>query len=153
EKFVDFFVTIFTGLGRVILKIMGFFLLFIGLCCFLGLLFSAFGTAVIGNLPVHDWVEMFLLDGKDLYLGTIGLFLFLVVPILGMIYGGMKLLFKFSYTNRWMNLSASIFWLIGLLMLLYVGIRTGRDFNKTAKVREKVEIAGNYSQLNLQLHE
>ncbi|MBL7901648.1 MAG: PspC domain-containing protein [Bacteroidia bacterium] len=161
EKIVDFFVTVFMGIGKAIIKILGFFLILFGVLFFLGLITSAFGISFVSNFSIGDWADMFLMDGKDFYLGLIGLFLFIAVPVLGMIYGGMKLLFKFKYSNRWMNLSASIIWLIGLVLILYVGLRTAKDFNKTAKVREKVtldsskvlnltmrEIPLNYEELN-----
>ncbi len=140
EKLVDFFVTIFMGIGKAIIKILGFFLILFGVLFFLGIITSAFGFGFLSNFALSDWADMFLLEGKDFYLGIIGLFLFVAIPLLGMIYGGMKLLFKFKYQNRWMNLSASIIWLIGLVLILYVGLRTARDFNKTAKVRERIEL-------------
>ncbi len=140
EKIVDFFVTVFMGIGKAIIKILGFFLILFGVLFFLGIITSAFGISFVSNFSLSDWADMFLMDGKDFYLGTIGLLLFVAVPVLGMIYGGMKLLFKFKYSNRWLNLSASIIWLIGLVLILYVGLRTAKDFNKTAKVREKVTL-------------
>lgn len=152
EKIVDFFVTVFMGIGKAIIKILGFFLILFGVLFFLGLITSAFGISFVSNFSIGDWADMFLMDGKDFYLGLIGLFLFIAVPVLGMIYGGMKLLFKFKYSNRWMNLSASIIWLIGLVLILYVGLRTAKDFNKTAKVREKVTLDSS-KVLNLTMRE
>lgn len=153
EKFVDFFVTIFMGIGKFILRFLGGLLLVFGVLFFIGVFSSALGFTVIGNIALNDWAEMFLLEGGDFYLGAIGLFLFLIVPAVGMIFGGIKLLFKVNYYNRWMNLGAGIVWLIGLFMILYVGIRTAKDFNKTAKVREKVELKSEHPVLNLRLNE
>jgi phage shock protein PspC (stress-responsive transcriptional regulator) len=152
EKFVDFFVTVFMGIGKAIVKILGFFLILFGVLFFLGIITSAFGISFVSNFALNDWADMFLLDGKDFYLGLIGLFLFIAVPLLGMIYGGMKLLFKIKYSNRWMNLSASIIWLGGLVLILYVGLRTAKDFSKTAKEREKVEL-DSANVLNLTMQE
>lgn len=153
EKLVDFFVTIFMGIGKAIIRILGFFLLLFGVLFFFGVFTSAFGISLVGKLAFSDWADMFLLDGSDFYLGAIGLFLFLIIPAAGMIYGGIKLLFKFNYYNRWLNISSGIVWLIGLIMILYVGVRTAKDFNKTAKVREKVELNENFNPLYLKLNE
>ncbi|HQQ94117.1 MAG TPA: PspC domain-containing protein [Bacteroidia bacterium] len=152
EKIIDAVVTICIGIGKFLIKVLGFFLFIFGIIFFFGLFTSLFGISFINNLAFNEWVDMFLLEGKDFFLGVTGLFLFLTIPVLAMIYGGMKLLFKFSYSNRWLNLSASILWLIGLVMLLYVGMRTGQDFNKTAKVRERVEVTGG-PVLSLKLNE
>ncbi len=140
EKLVDFFVTIFIGIGKAIIKIIGFLLFIFGILFFLGVFTSAFGISFLNNYSIRDWADMFLLDGKDFYIGFVGLLFFFVIPALGMIYGGMKLLFKFHYNNRWLNVSAGIIWLIGVVMVLYVGLRTAKDFNKTAKVRERIEL-------------
>jgi hypothetical protein len=66
--------------------------------------------------------------------------MFVGVPVVMMIYGGIKILFKIRYSNRWVNLTAGVIWLIGLFMLLFVGVKTGSDFNKTAKVRENFNV-------------
>ncbi|MBI3520897.1 MAG: hypothetical protein HY062_16280 [Bacteroidetes bacterium] len=69
-----------------------------------------------------------------------------------LIYGGIKILFKIKYSNRWVNLSAGIVWVIGFFILLTVGIKTGSDFNKTAKVRENFSVQP-YHTLYLKMHE
>lgn len=141
EKIVDFITTIFIGIGKAIVKILGIFLIIFGVLFFLGLSTSVFGVSFMtNNIDFKEWVDMLLLDGKDFYLGMIGVFIFLGIPIIAMIYGGMKMLFKFKYNNRWLNLAVSIMWFVGFVLVLYVGVRTGQDFNKTAKVREKIEI-------------
>jgi hypothetical protein len=95
---------------------------------------------------------LLLLDGKDFYLGLIGIAIFIGTPIIMMIYGGVKILFKIRYSNRWVNLSAGIIWLIGFFLLLMVGIKTGSDFNKTAKVRENFTVVQK-DILYLKMHE
>jgi hypothetical protein len=71
----------------------------------------------------------------------IGLTLFFGVPILMMLYGGIKLLFRIIYTNRWLNISAGIIWLVGFLIALYVGMTTGKDFGNEGKIKEQVQLA------------
>lgn len=141
EKIVDFSGDVLTNIGRVLLKIIGVFMVIIGIIFFLGLSSSIFGLSFMTDSSNGgDWVDLLLLDGKDFYLGILGILMFVGVPVVMMIYGGVKILFKIRYSNRWVNLSAGIIWLIGFLMLLYVGIKTGSDFNKTAKVRERFNV-------------
>lgn len=141
EKIVDFIGDVLINIGRVLLKILGVFLVIIGVLLFFGLFTTVFGMSfAMGNLEIKEWIDMVLLDGKDFYIGLIGIAIFVGTPVIMMIYGGVKILFKVKYSNRWLNLFAGIFWLIGFAMLLYVGIRTGQDFNKTAKVRENMTV-------------
>lgn len=141
EKIVDFISDVLMNIGKVLLKIVGVFLIIIGVVFFLGLFSSVFGLSfMLDSVNGKDWIDLIILQGKDLYLGIIGIAIFVGTPIIMMIYGGIKILFKVRYTNRWVNLGAGIFWLIGFALLLYVGVRTGNDFNKDAKVRENIAI-------------
>lgn len=153
EKTVDFIGDVLMNIGKVLLKIIGVLMVIFGVIFFLGLFSSVFGMSFMTeNVEGKEWIDMLLLDGKDFYLGLIGITIFFGTPIVMMIYGGVKLLFKIKYSNRWINLSAGIIWLIGFMMLLYVGIKTGSDFSKTAKVRENVNVVP-YQTLYLKMHE
>ena len=153
EKFMDFLGDLFGNIGRVILKVIGVLLVIFGVIFFLGLTSSVFGASFFMNSNNGgEWIDLILLDGKDFYIGIIGIAIFAGTPIIMMIYGGIKILFKINYSNRWVNLSAGIFWLLGFLMLVYVGIKTGTDFNKTAKVRETIMV-NQYETLYLKMNE
>lgn len=141
EKIIDFISDVLLRVGKAFLKFLGIFLLVFGVIFFLGLSSSVFGLSfLLDSNNGKDWVDMMLLDGKDFSLGLLGIALFAGIPILMMIYTGVKLLFKVKYYNRWVNLSAGIIWFIGFLMVIYVGIRTAKDFSKTAKIRESVTV-------------
>ncbi len=153
EKIVDFVADVLMNIGRVLLKVIGIFMVIFGVIFFLGLFSSVFGLSfMMDSNNGGDWIDLLLLDGKDFYLGIIGIALFVGIPIIMMIYGGVKILFKLKYRNRWVNLSAGIIWLFGFLLLLYVGIRTGKDFSKDAKVRENITLKP-YDTLYLKMNE
>ncbi len=152
EKFVDFIGDVLRNVGRVFLKIIAIFMLLLGIILFLGLFSSVFGLSLADSSNGGDWIDMILLDGKDFYLGIIGIALCAGIPIVMMIYAGVKILFKINYHNRWVNIAAGVVWLVGLSLCLFVGIRTGSDFNKTAKIRESVTVAP-YETLVLKMHQ
>lgn len=152
EKFVDFVGDVLRLVGRVLLKFVAIFMVIFGIIFFLGLFSSVFGLSMIDSTNGGDWVDMLLLDGKDFSLGIIGIALFAGIPIMMMIYGGVKILFKINYKNRWVNIAAGLIWLVGLSLCLFVGIRTGSDFNKTAKIRENINI-NTHETLFLKMHQ
>jgi phage shock protein PspC (stress-responsive transcriptional regulator) len=153
EKIVDFVADVLMNIGRVLLKVIGIFMVIFGVIFFLGLFSSVFGLSfMLDSINGKDWINLFLLDGKDFYLGIIGIIIFVGTPVIMMIYGGIKILFKVHYTNRWVKFSAGIFWLFGFALLLYVGVRTGNDFNKEAKIRENISI-NSYDTLYIKMTE
>jgi phage shock protein PspC (stress-responsive transcriptional regulator) len=141
EKIVDFVGDVFINVGRVLLKVLGVLMVIFGVIFFFGLFSSVFGMSFMtSNVEVKDWIDMVLLDGKDFYLGLIGVSIFFGTPIIMMIYGGIKILFKIRYSNRWLNLGAGVIWLIGFIITFYIGVKTSSDFAKEAKVRENMSL-------------
>jgi len=115
EKAVYFLMDVITNIAKVSLKIIGVAMVVFGVIVFLGLFSSVFGISYTSfNLEGKELIDMLLLDGKDLYIGLIGISIFIGVPMIMMIYGGIKLIFFFFFSKSWSNLIADIFWLIGL---------------------------------------
>lgn len=153
EKIVDFLTDVITNIGKVLIKVIGIFMVIFGVIFFLGLSSSIFGLSFMSNnTNVGEWIDLFLLSGSDFYLGILGIAIFVGIPVIMLIYGGIKILFKIKYSNRWVNLSAGIIWAIGFFLLLTIGIKTGSDFNKTAKVRENFTVVQK-DILYLKMHE
>jgi phage shock protein PspC (stress-responsive transcriptional regulator) len=133
----EFFILFIKFFGRLI----GLILLIFGVCFMFGLLTSIFGFSVAGtNAEFNDWINLVFLERSHYTIGVIGIILFVGIPVLTIIYGGVKLLFKIKYRNRWLNLSAGLIWLIGFMMVLYAGIYTGKDFNEGGKIKEQVQL-------------
>lgn len=137
-NFIKEFMIIFT---KFFARIIGLILLIFGVMFMLGLISSVFGFSIVGaNTEMNDWINLFFLERSHYVMGLIGVSLFFGIPFLMMIYGGVKLLFKIHYRNRWLNISAGIFWLIGLITVLFVGISTGQDFSESGKVKEPIAL-------------
>jgi len=153
EKVVDFLGDILLIFGRVFLKFFGIILVIIGVALFFLLFTSVSGISFAqGNIDFNQWIELLFLDGKDFYLAILGIVLFIGVPVVVLIYVGVKILFKIKYYNRWVNLGAGVTWLIGLILVLYVSFKTVSDYSKTAKVRDNIPVTP-YNTLYLKMKE
>lgn len=137
-NFIKEFLIIFT---KFFARIIGLILLIFGVIFMLGLMSSVFGFSIAGsNAEFNDWINVFFMERSHYTIGLIGLILFLGIPFIMMIYGGIKLLFKIHYSNKWLNMSAGLLWLVGLITVLYIGITTGQDFNESGKVKEPITL-------------
>ncbi len=135
-NFLKEFLIMFT---KFFARIIGLVLLIFGVMFMLGLISSVFGFSIVGaNTELSDWINLFFMERSHYIMGLIGVALFFGIPFLMMIYGGVKLLFKIHYSNRWLNISAGMMWLVGLITCLFVGISTGKDFSESAKIKEPV---------------
>jgi phage shock protein PspC (stress-responsive transcriptional regulator) len=152
EKLANFIKEFIILVTKFFARIIGLILLIFGVMFMLGLVSSVFGFSIVGsNTEANDWINLFFLERSHYTMGLIGVALFFGIPFLMMIYGGVKLLFKIHYRNRWLNISAGIFWLIGLITMLFVGISTGQDFSENGKVKEPVLLNTNRDTLYLSM--
>ncbi|MFO0356651.1 MAG: PspC domain-containing protein [Sphingobacteriaceae bacterium] len=130
--------TIFKIMGRVI----GAFLIFIAIFIMIGLMSTIFGFSIAGNsADFNDWINLIFLDHSHYWLGFIGLIIAVGVPAFMILYGGIKLLFKIKYSNRWLNISAGLVWLVGFIMVTYAAATTASDFGESSKYKESKAIS------------
>jgi phage shock protein PspC (stress-responsive transcriptional regulator) len=141
EKLGDFLRDFIMLFAKFFVRLIGLFLLIFGVIFLLGLMSTVFGFSIAGaNTEFNDWVNLFFINRSHYTIGLFGAILFFGVPILMMLYGGIKLLFKIHYSNRWLNISAGLIWFVGLIILAFVGVKTGQDFTETGKVKEEVKL-------------
>ena len=130
-------------IGNVIGRLFGLFLVFIGGVLLVAYVTSLFGISVAhSNSDVSNWKSVIFSSSTDYALGVFAFIIALGIPIFMLLYAGIKLLFKIRYSNRWLNLSLGVVWLIGLIIGFYVTVSTVKEFNETSKVKETIMLHG-----------
>jgi phage shock protein PspC (stress-responsive transcriptional regulator) len=139
--------TILKALGTVILVIIGIPFVFIGailLIVLFSLLFvSHEGLNMTPFENGFDHLNLFFTQGSTLTWIWIGLFLVIGIPLVMLIYTGIKMIFRIKSRH---HIFGSIFgglFLVGIFILLINGSRTFGEFNKTATItkHESVSVA------------
>ncbi len=138
---LDKLAMILSGFFRVIGRLLGAFLIFIGFMIMFGVLSSVFGFSIAGeSAEFNDWINIIFIDRSHYWLAFIGGIIVFAVPAFMILYGGIKLLFKIKYSNRWLNIGAGLLWLVGFIMATYAGVKTASDFSETSKFKESKTI-------------
>ncbi|MFH1004298.1 MAG: PspC domain-containing protein [Bacteroidota bacterium] len=148
NRFVDFCSSVFSWFFRSFGKFIGIILIVVALCFLIGILSSIFGIMNIFHIESHHFSNLFLskelfsiiFTSNQMILTTIGLILFLGVPLLMIIYGGFKLLLGIKTKNKIVKIIATIMWLVGLAICLMVGIQMNNQFSNKATIRKKIHI-------------
>jgi phage shock protein PspC (stress-responsive transcriptional regulator) len=128
---------VFNILGR----LFGLFLVLIGGVFLFGYVASLVGISITaGNADVTMWRRAIFDSPSDYFLGVLAFIIVLGIPVLMLIYAGVKLLFKIRYSNRWLNLSLGLLWVIGIIIGFFVTVLTVKQFNENSKVKETVAL-------------
>lgn len=141
------------GFGKVFFKILGFALVFFGIMFLVVLLASVFGNGGLVNISnsgistiaFHDVLIKFFNTPEQITEAKIAAFLLIGLPMLMFIYQGVKLLFNIQVKNKWLNVSTTLLWLVGLGLSIHVLSSLSDEFKQKSIVKEKFTVATNNS--------
>jgi phage shock protein PspC (stress-responsive transcriptional regulator) len=141
DKLGDFLKEILSIFGKIVVALIGLFLLILGLTLMFALFSTIFGVSLMGaNSEYANWVNIFF-HSKSVYnMSLLGLSLFVGVPTMLLIYAGIKMLFKIQHSNRWFSISAALLWMTGLIILFFSGARTANQYKEKSLVKNSMAI-------------
>jgi len=149
QKIVAFIGEVLRSFIKFLGKGVAFFLTFIGIALMIGLLATIFGRGTISvfdspgasiHFSLYELSSAILPDSVPISLVVIGIILLFGVPLISMIYRGVKFLFNIKQKNRIVKYTANVLWLFGLALVVYIGIQIGTDFSEEASVRQNMNI-------------
>ncbi len=149
QKMADFIKDLLYRIFKVVGKTVAFLLIFIGIVLMVAFLATLFGRGTISifnsshntiHFSLYELSSDILPNGLPLYLLVVGLMLFIGIPLMYMIYNGIKFLFGFKHKNKFIKYVVSFLWFCGLGLLVYIGFETGSDFSEEASVKQTIDI-------------
>ncbi|NND93782.1 MAG: PspC domain-containing protein [Flavobacteriales bacterium] len=146
----DFVVDVFKRFFRFVGRFIGFIFLFAGLALIMFLVYSYFdGSLIQVDGQEWEWGMAELQRGlftSELhsYMFTIGVVLVTVIPLIGLVLLGSRLLFRYQNKNRGLFPVMFTLWLIGLVTLIISGIGLGKEFatDEGFSDFDKIELQG-----------
>ncbi|CAN5784405.1 PspC domain-containing protein [soil metagenome] len=128
----DFFHGVFNIIGRVF----AFILLAFGIIFLIALITSVFSLNDFKNLPFGEHVSNFFPDRFTYYMGLTCFFIVLAIPIIMMIYKGIRLIFRIKRRDKIVGIIALVIWLVGVTGSVFAGISIGKGFREEVTVHE-----------------
>ena len=142
ERFFEFVFDLFKHLAKAVGKLLGF-VFFVGgiivLVSFVIALISGITFTPLGiEYPSGSMKEIvgFFSGGEDFYLILTGILLLCGVPILGIIYSGLKLLFNIKDSPKVIGITLTSLWLAGLVLCIYLGLNISSKYRAEEFVDE-----------------
>ncbi|PCJ87778.1 MAG: hypothetical protein COA57_04275 [Flavobacteriales bacterium] len=144
DKAVEFISAIFGLIFNVFGKVIGVVAIIIGVIFSIVLLSSIFGKKLI--LSIHpngidyfsfDRFPDFIFNSPDqTLLAIIGIVLLVGIPILGVLYSGIKLVFGITNSSKNVGVALASLWIVGVILCGVVGFQVGNDFVAKGKTEK-----------------
>ncbi|MFL5763309.1 MAG: PspC domain-containing protein [Bacteroidia bacterium] len=148
EKAGDFISDVFMNMVHILAKVFSSIMVFIAIAFIIVLLGSVFGMNFIHmnkmghdySYSIYDIYANFIPQDISIYFLVTGLILFFGVPLMGILYAGIRNLFNIKGKNKIVKYTFNTLWLIGVGIVIYIGMRTGQGFSEETTVKQRVEL-------------
>lgn len=153
EKAGDFIGDVLKNIFQILGKIISVFIIILAVFFIIVLLGSLFGRNFIHmnindvdfSYSIYDMMHSIFPNDLPIEFAVIGLVLFLGLPLLSMIYGGIRHLFGIKQKNKIVGYTTSILWFTGLAFIIYVVYQVSDDFREDATSKHNIELVSTKS--------
>lgn len=134
-------------LAKTIGKVVGFGLLVGGLFAMLMLISLFIGDGGLisfwgdrHSMNVGEWMDIFYANDFQSTLAYFSVLIIIFIPIIGMIYAGIKLLFDIKGTIKIVAIAGTVTWILAVGVVVITTIPAGLEFKEEANVSESIEV-------------
>jgi len=147
DEIFHFIGQFFLIIMKIVLFIVGLSLIIAGLAMLAGLSIAFFFSSTVFPMrifgsDVNSLSEIFGIfgDPTNLTLISIALFFTVVIPIVALIYGMIKMMFRFKANDKMIGLTAFVLWLLSLIFLVSMTAVEGWHFNEYGRSSTTYEL-------------
>ena len=138
DRMLELLGTIFGALGKIILKLIGVFFGVLALGLLIGLVAALLSPNSVLNINDNSFsmseIREMIFHGKsNFYLSTIGVTLLILTPIIGLIFGAIRILSGNRYAGKGLGTTLVILFVIGIFTASSGIIRTGHGYHEDGK--------------------
>lgn len=141
EKILEFFIILLKYAIKAFVIFIGIILIIIGVSIIIGLIAAFFSHDLMvingsgmnaSDYSVRAFLNSITNSPEEITLSFIGVTLLIAIPLLMLIYNGIKLLFSLKFRARYLGLTAFSLWLIGLMTCGIMAFKLLNNFSDKA---------------------
>lgn len=137
DQILEFIITIFRYTVKAFVVLLGIALIALGIFIAISFFVSILETDTLVNispigissLSITMFLKSLFASSNALVLAVIGIILLIGIPILMLIYAGLRMIFNFNFKSRVIGIPALALFIAGLLICLVIAIHLGRSFS------------------------
>jgi phage shock protein PspC (stress-responsive transcriptional regulator) len=148
QSFILAIVSIFGFIFRIVAAIAGVVVILLGIVLLTALITALFVGPVGIHSPVDAWLfslphflDVIFSSHWMIYMATIAIILSIGIPLMLLIFAGLKLIFNFDVTVKYFGVFVFFLWITGLALSLFVSINAAREFTAQRSITEEFVIA------------
>lgn len=149
ERFADFILTLLKYTIRFVAIFIGIIFIILGIFLITGFITSFFrsdeiiwiSTMGVSNFSIPYFMNLIVESSGQITLAVIGLILFIGIPLIMLIYNGIKLVFGIKTKIRFVGISAFSLWFAGFILCIVVAVSTLNNFSYKSVKTDKIALS------------
>lgn len=149
DKVGSFFKTVFYYMFKSIMVFFGIILVIIGVSLLISLLVGIFGTGDhfsfndvnVQNISFTSFMDSLFQNSGYITLGIVSFIAILAIPLIMLIYNGLKILIGFKSNYKIIGISVFGLWLIACLTFAFSVYNLGSNFSQKSVLTNRIEIS------------
>jgi phage shock protein PspC (stress-responsive transcriptional regulator) len=147
-KFFDFLTKLVVFFFKFLGKVIGAVFVFVAIMALIALVVMFVGgpfpfdihNAQLGDSWTVNIAQIFFSSPTMFYSGLIGLVLVTVIPLIGLLYGGLKILFNISSSHKAINISFASLFVIGVILISISTTSTVAQYSNKQHINEVIPL-------------
>lgn len=151
SKIANFLASIIVFAFKIFVKFIGVIFLIVGIALLISLLATVFNSDII---TITSNEEIFTIKSFDLFYAFVGegipstltvftLVLLVGIPVVFMLYSGIKILFNLKTNNKAIGIAMATLWFAGIVLAIFIFSKSTREFRKKQKISTEIEWTSN----------
>lgn len=147
NEFFDMLAQVFGGLFRILGKVIGVAFVFAGVILLIAMLFSLTTATSLGvfNFPdleiqVDNLMSLMVVPTWIRFWLYLSVSLLVIIPLLSLIYGGIKLITGYRSKNHIVTISATVIWVLAFFFTLTSVVTIAKEYRQDGNVIEQVPL-------------
>jgi len=145
EKILDFILILCKYFIRALAIFIGIIFIMVGIFLVIGLIGSFISSTDviwissmgISNFSFPVFLKLFIGSSEQITLVLIGLALFIGIPLIMLVYNGVKMIFGYKSKKRFIGISSFTLWFAGLILCIIVGLNVLHNFSHKSIITKK----------------
>ncbi len=148
EKIANAIISIISGILKFIGAFFGIILAFIALIIILAFVPSFFGNSFvwlngfngINFISLNSILGLLTNSVADVRMLQTSLSLVIFIPLISLVYLGVKIIFGIRTKNSVIGLSLLVLWILGLVFLVFSSVKIGRSYDRKAEITHNASL-------------
>jgi phage shock protein PspC (stress-responsive transcriptional regulator) len=140
SRFFDTLGDLLKGIFKIFMYIVGAFFALIGLVVLFALFVALFAVLGVGGISIPVYISDLFLTSSQQFWSMLAIFLIVGIPVIMLIYAGIRILFHIKHTNRIFRMTAISLMILGWIIGFWMLADIGREFAVEGKQRTSLPL-------------